>query len=152
MVGWLEGWSEVGVFGDGVEAWALLDVFGGFYCAVMVEVGAEVAMAEYARAGIGVPEGGEQGTEGGALLGGAGVGGDALGVESAFVGYADAVGVVAAGVGAGGVEGAHGVDCAVFPYVVVIATTAGEAAEVFALEGGGGEIGGAAGGGAVDYN
>lgn len=38
--------ADVGVFRSSVEAGALLDVFAWFYCAVVIEIGTEVAMAE----------------------------------------------------------------------------------------------------------
>lgn len=126
---------DVGVFQGGVETGTEFDVFAGFDCAVMVEVGAEVAMAEDSGFGVKMAEFLQEGTEGVSLFGCSGVGGYGLCVQAAFVGYADAVCVVAAGVRACFFDGAHGVDCAVFPYVVVVAATDEAPGAVFAFEG-----------------
>ena len=63
----------------------------------------------------------EQGDEGLALLGGAGVGRTALGVEASLVADADAVGIVVAGVGSGLLLAAALVQLAVAGDVVVVA-------------------------------
>ena len=84
------------------------------------------------------------------LGGGAGVGGIAVDIESAFVADADRVGVVVLGVCADDRLGAAGVCGAVLGDVVVIAD-GGEAARLVAgFEGRHGEVLGDAGGGAVN--
>lgn len=119
--------ADVGVFRNGVEAGALLDVFAWFYCAVVIEIGAEVAMTEDQGRGVDGAQGRKQRAERVTLLWRAGVGGDSLCVQAAFVGDADAMGVVGVSVCACEIEGAHGVDCAVMCYVEMIAA-AGETA------------------------
>jgi len=97
------------VFGLGVEAGAGL-----------VDTG-EVAVAEDAGRGVVGTKGTEQGREGGLLEGRAGVGRATVGVETALVADAEAVGVVALGVGTGDILGAGGMQMAVTGDVVVVA-------------------------------
>lgn len=107
----------------------------------MIEVGAEVSVTEYPSSRIGCEKSMKQGAERAALFGCPGVGWNSLGVQTAFIGDADAVGVVAVGVCTHEVNGAHGVDYAVFPYVEMV-TARGEASgTVFSLKGCRGEVG-----------
>lgn len=117
-------------FAAHVEARALLYPFFRLYLAVAVLVGTEVAMT--AEAGVGKllqQLGGEQ-AQGGALRRGAGVRGVAPGVQPAFVADADAVGVLAAAVGADDLQRAGAQHGAVLAHVVVIAYAAEAAAAV----------------------
>ena len=84
--------------GGDIEAGALLEPFVGLHYPIAVAVGTEVAMAADVRDGEVFPQGADQGPQGVLLLLGAGVGGLAAGVQTAFVGYADAVLIVAKGV------------------------------------------------------
>lgn len=118
---------DVGVFGDGVEAGALLDVFTGFYLSVLVEVGTEVTMSHDFGLGELVSEAHKQGAKRIALCSCPGVGWVAVGIQSSFVGYADGCEVVAFGVCAGLLDGAHVVGYSVGGDVVMIAAS-GEAA------------------------
>lgn len=118
---------DVGVFGDGVEAGALLDVFTGFYLSVLVEVGTEVTMSHDFGLGELVAEAHKQCPKGVALGGGSGVGWVAVGIQSTFVGYADGCEVVALGVCAWLLDGAHFVGYSVGGDVVMVAAS-GEAA------------------------
>ena len=82
---------EVVVVVHGIEAGALFEPFGGGDAPVAVAVGREVAVAEDDGAGIVLAQPAEEPQECGALCVGAGVGGTAVDVESAFVADADAV-------------------------------------------------------------
>lgn len=81
--------SDVGILGDGIEAWALLDVFPWLYHSVLVEVGAEVTMADDCSEGELGAEANEQGAKRTALGSGSCVGWATLGVQASFVGDAD---------------------------------------------------------------
>ncbi len=108
-----------------IEAGTLFYPFLRLYFAVMVQVGAEVAVTAEAGGGVVSQQGHDEDTEGVLLEGGAGIGGAAVFVQSAFVAEGDAVGVVATGVGTGSFDWAQGNDVAVHSDVIVI-TCAGE--------------------------
>ena len=112
--------------GGDVEAGTFFYPFFGFYLAVMVQVGAEVAVAADAAAGVVHAHEHQQDVEEMLLVDGAGIGGTAVFVKAAFVADADAMGVVAFGVSAGLGDGAEGFDVAVLTDVEMIAC-AGEA-------------------------
>ena len=126
------------VFGLGVEAGAGL-----------VDTG-EVAVAEDAGRGVVGTKGTEQGREGGLLEGRAGVGRATVGVETALVADAEAVGVVALGVGTGDILGAGGMQAAVAGDVPVIAAAVVAPGPVTGRKGFHRETAVAAGGRAVD--
>ena len=85
-----------------------------------------------------------------ALEGGAGVGGTAVLVQSAFVAEGDAIGVVAAGVGARGFDGAKTLDTSILSDVIVIACAGESPAQVVCCQVVLRVATVAAGGGAVD--
>ena len=141
---------DVGILGDGVEAWALLYVFSGFYLSVLVEVGGQVTMSHDFGLGELGAEANQERAKGTALGYGSGVGWAVVGIQSTFVGYADGCEVVALGVCAWLLDGAHFVGYSVGGDVVVI-TASGEAAlAVGVFQGGGSERTVGTCGGAVD--
>ena len=141
---------DVGVFGDGVEAGALLDVFTGFYLSVLVEVGTEVTMSHDLGLGELVAEAHKQCPKGVALGGGSGVGWVEVGIQSTFVGYADGCEVVALGVCAGLLDGAHFVGYSVGGDVVMIAASGEASLAVGVFQSGGSERTVGTCGGAMD--
>jgi len=87
--------SDVAVFGDGIEAGALLDALPGVYDAVAVGVlGGDVAVSEDAGTGIACAQLAQQAHEGFLLRGGAVVDAPSLGVYAPDIGDVDAVVVV----------------------------------------------------------
>lgn len=122
----------------------MFDVLARFNCAVVVEVGGEVAVTTKACFGIGEQEESQNDFEALSLGGGAGVGWAPGSVEASFVTDADTFGVVAFGVCADVGDVAHVVDRSITGDVVVI-TAFGEATLfVHGVEGSGGEGGSAA--------
>ena len=136
--------------GGDIEAGALLEPFVGLHHPIAVAVGTEVAMAADVRDGEVFPQGADQGPQGVLLLLGAGVGGLAAGVETAFVGYADAVLIVAKGVCAHHVQRTGTPDVAVLADKKVIANHFHASCTMAAKKVFLGEIGVGPGGGAVD--
>ena len=86
------------------------------------------------------------------MFGRAGIGGSAVGQQSALVGDTDRAGVEAANMGTDTVERPHRKDDAVAGYEKVVAATIEVAAAVFRLQLIGGKAAVAAGSGAMDYD
>lgn len=84
--------------GTNIEAGALLEPFVRLHYSISVAVGTEIAMAADALNREVFPKGAYQGSQRVFLPIGAGIGGLAAGIQTAFVGNADAVLIVAEGV------------------------------------------------------
>ena len=136
--------------GSDIEAGALLEPFVGLHYPIAVTVGTKVAMAADVRDGEVFPQGTDEGPQGVLLLLGAGVGGLAASVQTAFVGYADAFLIVAQSVCAHHVQRTGTPDVAVLADKEVIANHFHASCTVAAKEVFLGEIGVGPGGGAVD--
>ena len=140
------------IFRGSVEAGTLLYPFLRLDDAVAVQVGAEVAMAADGAPGIENEQLMDEEAQCSALPGCAGVGSGPVGLQAAFVGNADAVGVEAPHMGADSVERAHWEDGAFPGDVEVIAATGETALAVDAVEAFRSKPAVAAGSGAVHYN
>ena len=122
----------------------------GLHYPIAVAVGTEVAMAADVGDGEVFPQGADQRSQGVLLLLGAGIGGLAAGVETAFVGYADAFLIMAKGVCAHHVQRTGTPDVAVLADKEVIANHFHASCTVTAKEIFLGEVGVGPGGGAMD--
>lgn len=127
--------SSILVFISCVEAGTLFDVLAGFYRAVIVEIGGEVAMSADLRFGIAEAEKTENDLKAMFLSWCASVGWSSGGVESTFVGDADTVCVVTFHVCTDMGDVAHVVYRSVTGDVVVIAAFGEAAAFVHGVEG-----------------
>ena len=111
---------QAGIFGHGIEAGAFFYPFVGSYAAVTVQVGTQVAVPQYDGFGVAVVQLAEQRPQRAFLGLGTGIGGCAVAVQSAFVAYSYAVGIVVLNVGSFSFFGAAFLQCAVSFYVVVV--------------------------------
>ena len=136
--------------GGDIEAGALLEPFVGLHYPIAITVGTEVAMTADFRDGKVFLQRADEGTQGVLLLLGSGVGGMTVCVQTAFVGNADAVLIVAEGVCAHHVQRTGTPDVAVLADKEVIANHFHASCTVAAKEVFLGEIGVGPGGGAVD--
>lgn len=109
-----------------IEAGTLLYPLFGFYLAVAVQVGTEVAVTAEAAAGIIAQQQHYEHPQGVFLKIGAGIGRMSVRIESAFVADAQTVGVVAADMRTGLCHGTERLYIAV-PADVIVITCAGEA-------------------------
>ena len=107
-------------------------------------------MAADVRDGEVFPQGADEGSQGVLLLLGAGVGGLAAGVQTAFVGYADAVLIVSFGMGPYPLDGSGTPDITVLADVEVIAYHRHSPSPMTTQQVLLGEVGVGTGGGAVD--
>ena len=133
-----------------IETGTLLEPFVRLHYPISVEVGTEVAVAAHLRDGVILLQDTNQGTQGMLLLLGAGVGGLSAGIQTALVGNADAVLVVAFGMGSYPLDGPGATDVAVLADVEVIAYHRHASSPMTTQQVLLGEVGVGTGGGAVD--
>lgn len=140
------------IFQRGVETRTLLYPLPRLDDTVSVQVGTEIAVSADRAFRVDHKQLADEEAQRLTLFRRAGIGGDAVGRQPAFIGNADGMGVEAAHVGTDTVEGAHWEDDAVAGDEEVITTTLEVAAAVFRLQVIGGKAAVAAGGGAMDYD
>ena len=133
-----------------IEAGTLLEPFVRLHYPIAIAVGTEVAVTADFRNGVILLQDTNQGTQGVLLLLGAGVGRLAAGVQTAFVGNADAVLIVAEGVCAHHVQRTGTPDVAVLADKKVIANHFHASRTMTAKEVFLGEVDVCPGGGTVD--
>ena len=125
--------SKAPFIGGDIEAGTLLQPFVGLHHPIAVAVGTEVAMTADFRDGKVFLQRADEGTQGVLLLLGSGVGGMTVCVQTAFVGNADAMLVVASGMGTHHLQRSGTPDEAVFADVEMI-TDAGHPSGPMAAE------------------
>ena len=133
-----------------IEAGTLLEPFVRLYYPVAITVGTEVAVTADFRNGVILLQDTNQGTQGVLLLLGAGVGGLSAGIQTAFVGYTNAVLIVSFGMGSYPLDGPGAPDITVLADVEVIAYHRHASSPMTTQQVLLGEVGVGTGSGAVD--